>query len=282
MKKENELHFFTDRLRHVANVNTALERATRGKRFRIYGEPMWSMALSERDMVAIDLASWAKGFYSRGGFLRRAQASKDLRALSLEWKHPIAPEIASINAVCRRECFDRLFPCAVSGVPCPKDVDMLVTRLHDEFEPLLDDRHRTRAHKYESDHVATAKMLGLDEVADYLATCVRLLRDIRFLASNGDWHPPSMRIDAEDKAAEDVVDLILCGTIGWIVQDGAGAIADSSARWSHFGRSARRSTMRSTRQTTQQGPLCLSMRGRCHERHACGPSADGLDRVGRP
>jgi hypothetical protein len=199
----------TDRQHHVTSTYAELSRVTRGKPFTIHHPTMWTMALSERDMVIVGAASWIKGFYSDGAFLRLVQAG-DLRALALRWQKQ-DPD------TWRREAFGRLFPGAIGrGVPNPSDVDTLVASLADQFRPLVQDRHAHRAHPFEKESRGTVKKLDPTEVAAYLVKIHRLLADLYCLSAANhftSWYPGA-EVDAD---ARDVVDLILSGPLGWIV-----------------------------------------------------------------
>ncbi|MGO8998590.1 MAG: hypothetical protein ACLQVI_35155 [Polyangiaceae bacterium] len=244
--KEHEIELISlgRRLRHVLSVHAELNRVTRGRSFLIRHEAMWWMLLGERDMIVVDAASWAKAFYSRGGFLRKLQGP-DFRALKRRWDYRTAEEdfeplwsgeeddpamrryMSNVqrehNAAWRDEAFARLFPGAgADGVPCLRDIDALVDRLAQEFEPLLLDRHENRAHKYEK--AGTATMLSPKEVAEHLETCRRLLADFRCLSSNSTFSSfdAEPKADPEDRQAQDVVDHILCGCLNWIVEGDPG------------------------------------------------------------
>jgi hypothetical protein len=72
---EDELADFGTRVGHLLSVQQELVQVTRGMSFLAYHLRMWQMLLSERDMVIVDLASWALHFYKKGdgGFLRALQ-----------------------------------------------------------------------------------------------------------------------------------------------------------------------------------------------------------------
>ena len=199
----------TDWQHHVTSTYAELARVTRGKPFTIHHPTMWTMALSERDMVIVHAASWIKGFYSKGGFLRKVQAG-DLSALALRWR-------GAVPGTWREEAFKRLFPMAVGrGVPNGSDVDALVESLQVAFRPLVQDRHEHRAHPFEKEGRGTVKRLDPSEVSDYLTNIYRLLADLHCLSAANHFTAwdPSPDVDAD---ARDVVDLILCGPLGWIV-----------------------------------------------------------------
>jgi hypothetical protein len=213
----------TDRQHHVTSTYAELSRVTRGKPFTIHHPTMWTMALSERDMVIVGAASWIKGFYSDGGFLRLVQAG-DLWGLALRWQEQ-EPDAS------RREAFRRLFPGATGrGIPNASDIDALVASLADQFRPLVQDRHTHRAHPFEKESKGTVKKLDPTEVAEYLIKIHGLLADLHSLSAANhftSWYPGA-EVDAD---ARDVVDLILCGPLGWIVDqvDGRSRRAEGAA-----------------------------------------------------
>jgi hypothetical protein len=242
-----ELWSFGRRLSHIRSLHAELVHVGRSKPFEIRHEPAWIMALSERDMIVVDLASWVKALYSRGGFLKLLQGS-DLQALGWSWKptelkgdvgslaKTIDREFVRRQCDARREAFDRLFPGAKKNTPSRQDVEGLEGRLCQQFEPLLDDRDKHRAHKYERDSKnATAAMLAPDEIATHLEACQKLLADLRLLSSNSSFNAYGYdpKVHENDEHARDIVDLILCGPILWIIEFGpnVGVKLDDKTYW---------------------------------------------------
>lgn len=222
---EEDLLGFALRLGHVLSVHQELVRVAQLKPFVIYHAPMWNMLLSERDMIVVDLASWALGFYEAGGkgFMRTLRGD-DREALRLDWKDG---ESNPHNLEWRKAAFDRLFPKGVEPSksskrkgPSDADIEDLCTRLHARFEPLRDDRNQHRAHKYEKGQAKSAAMLSPADVTAHLDACQELLADIRTLSSNSSFNAYRYEAKAheKDRAAQDVVDLVLLGNINWIVE----------------------------------------------------------------
>jgi len=200
------------RYRCVASVHAEVARIARGKSFTIHDAAMWRMALAERDMVAIDAASWARGLYDGRGFLRALQGV-DLSALRLEWN-------GQSSDGSRLRSFERLFPeAAFAGriVPEDRDREELVDRLDGKFRPLLLDRDKFRAHRFEQVRTGNAKMLDLSETAEHLLRMQELIIDVFLLSAFCSYQPWELDADPEDIEARDVVDLILCGPLNWIV-----------------------------------------------------------------
>ncbi len=249
----DELWSFGRRLSHIRSVHAELVKVGRLKRFEIHHEPMWAMLLSERDMIVVDLASWAKALYSAGGFLKLNLQGPDLEALGWRWRagklqgsvDPIAEaidrEITARNLESRKEAFARLFPGATKDHPSRQDVEGLEGRLRDRFKPLLEDRHQHRAHKYEQHaKTATAEMLTPEKVAEHLAFCQSIVADLGSLATNAGFHAYRYGGEAkdDDDEAKDVVDLILCGTINWILEFGPGGAPAPEGRFYWLRRTA--------------------------------------------
>jgi hypothetical protein len=228
---ETDLLGFSKRFGHLLNVFAAFEATTRGKPFLIYHEPMWTMLLDERDMLFIDLASWAKGMHAKGGFLRTVEARGELGAFALPGSpelHPAGDEewlrahAERKNSESRRRAFNRLFPSAQTEIPTSSDVRHLCTYLRCFFDPLRLDRNQHRAHKYEKEKPVTAARLAPSDALEHFNKCRQVIADLRFLASNSLFtsYGYDVKARADDDEAQDIVDLILCGSLGWIANYG--------------------------------------------------------------
>jgi len=215
-KLENELTLFVGRLQHLSSVDTDLRLVTRGKRF-FPSWHVWNGILSERDMIIIELSSWALRFYGAkyGGFLRTLQASTDLKALAPDWD--------GATDEWRSEVFARLFPHASGCLyPKPEHVGSLCDRLSARFKALHNDRNSHRAHPYDQRNAVMAKHLALEDVVEHLRTCQEVVGDLRRLSANDSFEHPEVRPDPDDSEAQSVVDLLVCRTISWIIEFGAG------------------------------------------------------------
>jgi hypothetical protein len=86
-ERTRELWSFGERLGHLMSVQAELELVTRSKAFVIRHEAMWQMLVASYDMIIVDLASRALGFYEKGGggFLRSLRGD-DLAALERAWR----------------------------------------------------------------------------------------------------------------------------------------------------------------------------------------------------
>jgi hypothetical protein len=86
----------------------------------------------------------------------------------------------------------------------------------------MSDRGDYRAHKYEGGPKSAGAMLSLAEVTTELEFCQQVIEDVRALATNSSFAALQYKAagSLKDDRAEDVVDLILLGTVNWIVQYG--------------------------------------------------------------
>lgn len=114
---EDELTRFSERLGHVVNVYAAAEQVTKGKPFFIYHREAWDMLAASRDMLIVDLSSWAKGMYRPNGFV--ASLALELAALRVPWDNapPIddpdnfmGRHVQDLNHQWRARAYGRLFP----------------------------------------------------------------------------------------------------------------------------------------------------------------------------
>jgi hypothetical protein len=224
---ELDLLSFAERLGYIIHVQAELERATKGKVFTIYHEPIWRVLLDSRDMIVVDLDSWVESIHGAGGFLK-SLSTADRSALRLEWPHASASpgedwmeeEIARLNGASRAKAFERLFP-GITGEPVDDDFEALGKRLVKLFRPLWRDRNQHRAHKYDKAIPKTAAMLSPAEVVTYLEHCQQFVADLRFLSSSSSFTSYGYKIkEKKARKARDVVDLILFGDIGWIAEFG--------------------------------------------------------------
>lgn len=216
--KEDQLHRIKGRYFVLAAFSAELDRATRGKSFRILNEPFWVMALDSRDMLVVHLASWCKSVYTSGGFLAKVQAT-----------HPSLFRASRRNSAARRskpddqhlqtwldnhhrEAFERLFPDAHPSGASQDDVEALRDHFEKQVEHVLSDRGDNRAHPYEKKAKGSVKMLNFDELRSAFETCEGLLNDLRLLGehSTRGYHdlnnPPSQGV------AQELVDAVLLGS----------------------------------------------------------------------
>jgi hypothetical protein len=223
---ERELDWLSMRFARACSFERQLSETTRDKPFTIHNETAWLLMLAERDKIVIDLASWAKAFYSPGGFLCALQGP-DFAALqrgpkSSKPTNPNELYVWTLNVKGREEWFDRLFPTAATAArttPNMQDVAALRDRLSADVAPLLADRNQNRAHFYEqaTRKTAGAKMLNFLEQRAHFEFCRELVHDLRLLADNTSYGFVSLD-PRDDHQVRDMVDLLLTGTLDFTVR----------------------------------------------------------------
>ncbi len=213
----------------VDAIQKALLEVTAGKSFRLYNAPLWNMMVGELGKTYVDLGSWTKALYSKGGVIRILNAEHTTLSRPLKKAEKIDPPIwvgdpdprsahslqKSANAglqAARDASFGRLFPCAIAAsreTPNGHDFDALIARLDRELEPLQETRHY-HAHRYERTE-ANASNLTLETARPLLDDCTSLLADLDMLASNAGHQAPMNAHHTNDPKVTDIVDLLLFG-----------------------------------------------------------------------
>lgn len=195
-----------------APVAQELERVTRGRRFDIRNDIVWRLVLDHRDMLVIDLASWARGMYGTGGFFGTFGAHH-LNVL----RRPAPPAVDAgelTRAVAREQqrLFDQWFVGAPAGRVDGACWEALRAQFARRFQPVVDDRSHNRAHKFEG-RTSTTAMLGLVALRaafDYAAQPLNLLR----VLTRGDiLDMGDMNAAPTTETARDLVDQILLGSV---------------------------------------------------------------------
>ncbi len=195
-----------------------LDRITRGKLFRFRNQSVWLMLLDTRDMLVIQLASWATGVVDQGGLIDHLQQhhAADLpRMLPPQApRRADEPDWVTDRTRARRErehaeCFDRLFPKAGS-YPAETDFDGLRQGIKSHIKPLKDDRNWNRAHPFEKVR-GTAKMMNVAELRGYIDYAERFMNDLRMLGWHGTFGYREMNTPGAESFAPDLVDAMLIG-----------------------------------------------------------------------
>jgi hypothetical protein len=183
-------------------LKSELERITRGKEFRVWNDIAWQMVFDTVDMLVIDLCSWAKSVYERGGLLGQIQGNHREELRHASWP------------VDRLAAYKRLFSCMCDAGP----TNAAFTAIRDTFEatmePVCRDRNANRAHRFESGHNKnSAKMLDVPELRQALSRAERFMHDLELVAGFPE-SPPWRNLSATDaeEAAADLADTILLGT----------------------------------------------------------------------
>lgn len=158
-----------------------INRLTRGKRFTIHNDIVWTMALDSRDKLVIDLADWSRVAYAPGarGFLRTIQHHLPLLGARRTWGRDESLHDAEMH----RQCRQRLFPGAGEQTS-HHDLQGLIDRFAARFKPLALDRHGNRAHQYEHERsrkpvVVMHDFAQIRELVDYAH---RVLLDLLLVA----------------------------------------------------------------------------------------------------
>ncbi|WP_083457200.1 hypothetical protein [Sandaracinus amylolyticus] len=83
----------------------------------------------------------------------------------------------------------------------------------DELEPLIEDRDRNRAHRYQHESVGDTRLLGTRDLRWAVEVVQELPKDLRYLAEGSTFEYPDNIFDAQvGSTAEELVDQVLLGT----------------------------------------------------------------------
>ncbi len=213
--EENVLSGIGRRLGDVEAFQGELDRATKGKPFAIRNAVVWTMVIDWRDALVTHFASWIRGMYENGGFLRQIQAHH-LRALRRKWRtgEETRPRewLHQLLAKNHFASFERLFPDVKTAFPKPNDVELVRSRFVEAFKSVVGDRDSNRAHPYEEEHAKNAKMLDLRELRQFVSQAEAFLGDFRLVSFHSSFgYPKPNRTDSQGVMSE-LVDLILLGT----------------------------------------------------------------------
>jgi hypothetical protein len=207
---EGGLMMTVRRLYMLEAFHKELERVTKGKPFRIWGDIQWTLVLDSRDMLVIHLASWVKSVTARGGLLGviRAHHIRELKATPPKGTR-------ERSAVHHKAAFGRLFPSAKKAHAGVDDVDDLSARLRALASDLHKDRNKNRAHFFETaKNKGMAKMLDLTELRTFVSAMERMLNDIRIIAHDMTVLHSDRNASHCGDAAEELVHSILVGSSG--------------------------------------------------------------------
>lgn len=194
---------------------TELDRVSRNKPFRIRNDVTWLMLLDSRDMLVVQLASWAKGVYEPGGLIGSIQAA---HGRDLPRRRPPSPTDHGETWNARRdrehaESFGRLFPSVLTDAfPTQAGFAELKDSFVARLNPVLDDRHNNRAHPYEKAGKGSVKMLDLIELRDAISYCETFMNDVRMVGCQQSFDFRDMNNIECEEVARDLVDMLLVGT----------------------------------------------------------------------
>lgn len=181
------------------------------RKFIIANTVVWDAMIAKRDLLTIRFASWVRGMVEPGGFLRQVR-SHHINDLRNAWnaRAPLHEELAVLHTTHRRSRLEKLFPTAVARNQIdPVDVDALKDATWDKLRPVVQDRDSFRAHPYDGEAKADARMLGLNEIEPMLVHAQELMNTFRLVANNSTFgYHVTIPTDL-GTAMQDLVDLLL-------------------------------------------------------------------------
>jgi hypothetical protein len=211
-KAQNDL--LRIRRRHFAlqKVTRELERVSRGKPFNAWNDVVWWMLADHHQVLVTELASWARSLCQPGGLFGQLQAHHlsafpEKRTWGKEGEAADLTRLFDRNYAAARQ---RVFPAASAALK-PEDVTALKGRFHDDFKPLIEDRH-VRAHPYERASSVNAKMLDVEGVGRLIEQAAQMLNDLTLVAHGSTHSPSEVNYVNTDANAEDLADQVLIGT----------------------------------------------------------------------
>ncbi len=199
---------------YLTAMHAELEKASRGKPFRVMHSIAWQMAFDSNHMLVIELASWVKRQGERGGLfgLMESRLSELERKFPKQRKRRVGDsDLVRYDTEAHETAVRRLFPDSAGRIAQGRDVDALRSTLEAECQHLVDDRNCNRAHPLETPQGEAARV-GLEGLGALFERLEGILNDVRLIA---DWTTTSfhdMNATPADSAAEDFVDAVLIGT----------------------------------------------------------------------
>lgn len=233
-EKQRELTDLATNFQSLSSFAAALRKATKGKPFRVSNELAWEALQALHRIIIIDLAAWIASVHEKwllrnlqGTTLAGLRTSKRLGAKQAaegpvrappRVERAIREHRATQIHESRRAALKRLFgPAAAErGHATHADVLRLTARLGKWARPLAEFRH-SHAHRY-GFIGSQPKGLRMQDLARRIASCGRLLNDLRLLIDASMYVMPSLSADADNPLSRDLVDLIVVGTIGYAVE----------------------------------------------------------------
>jgi len=218
-----ELQFLTliERFQRVWAYEVELTKATRAKRFRPRNLAIWDVMLADRDMFAIDSASWVTSFVER--FLDKLSMDDhtDFGVGNAPAEDADDRHFATMQFEARGKAFARLFPVRTrERKSWPEKAD--IKRLRAELVILasgLEKQRDARAHLYDGKDADTIQNLHFEHVANIFRHVRQILHDVRLLADHSGFHFPDVKEPDADQTARHLVDLLLLGSIQLAVSE---------------------------------------------------------------
>lgn len=204
-----------------------LNRIAAGRDVRARNSLVLQMAHDSSDMLVIDLHSVREHMLSERGLFRvvakHCQLLRRFTTEDVEYEGEFlgpAEDEAFWQDSFRawmverwNEVFDRVFPGRKKRVR-EKHVERLRIQFKRDTQPIEDDRHKVRAHRYAGHHDpedVNAAFLPLDQVAAQIDVFERYLNDLLFLVDR--CHHAMNTFGNAKTTAEDIADLIVHGSI---------------------------------------------------------------------
>ena len=241
--KQWRLYALADTFERLRAFDLELRRRTKYKRFRVANDLAFRAVRSLERMLIVDLAAWVKDLHA--GWLRvhlsklalanlRASKRDARKRAAQSWIEAPPEDQGFLRAAfaedvleTRRAALRRLFGEAVArrGQATGADVLKLEARL-EKWAGTLHQARNTQAHPLGLD--GPSVFLTLPRVAAHFHRCGRLMNDLRLLVLDETMGMPFAADRARsDPHAEDLVDLVLLGTIEY----STGAIAKMPGGW---------------------------------------------------
>jgi hypothetical protein len=180
------------------------------------------------DMLVIDLASLREGMVSKDGVLNQLAKHLELfqpftwnnvshepaglaSPMPIDGKEAVERWEREQKALYLNQALKRLFP----GSPpvTEKCVPALIKRFRDETEPMMSDRNRVRAHRYEGASRDPSFFQTIPSVESQIGVFEQYLNDLYAVTENGMYSmEPPLRASPHT-TAQDLVDLVQHGSI---------------------------------------------------------------------
>ena len=191
----------------------AFTPVTGRRQIPIHNDHVWRMVFDTRDALALHLASWAKGMVSPGGLFGQLKAN-------LGKLYVPRPKAKTVGGGARREVFERLFPRAVArSKVLASDVDELSDKFALIVARVRNDRDLTLAHMYEKNAKLSRRLLTPRGYATVFLRLERLLNDVRTVVDDSSRTYSDQSWADSKVVAEDLVDMIVCGTVSQMLND---------------------------------------------------------------
>ncbi len=212
---QHELYDIRRRYFVVAAFVKELNEVSRGKTFEIRHAVVWMMMIDLRDMLGINIGSWCKAAYGKGGLLGQI-AAHHVSCLPCKKRKVTKARDAYLRRLDEEghtQAVHRLFPDVVGPRPATADIQGLRDRFADVVRGAVDDRDNHRAHPWERGTTATTKMFDLPDWESTFAYVEQVLNDLRLVGTDSTWPAAELNIISGRAAAEDLVDQVLLGPL---------------------------------------------------------------------